>query len=111
VDGAPGLRGEAPAFAREEDLPTVAALKQRWAEEEAKDRAWLAKLTDADAAGSVTFTGRDGNQRTIPRWQILTLVYHHTTQHRSEAAEALTMVGRSPGDLDFLVYMAARANR
>jgi uncharacterized damage-inducible protein DinB len=40
----------------------------------------------------------------VPRWQLLTLVYHHTTQHRSVAAEALTMIGHSPGDFDLLVF-------
>ena len=44
-----------------------------------------------------------------PLWQLLTLVYQHTLQHRSEAAEALTMVGRSPGALDFPVYLASKA--
>ena len=98
-------RGEAPAFAREEDVPTVAALRDRWAQEESKARAYLGKLTDADLAGSLTFTGRDGNERTRAVWHFLELVHHHTIQHRSEAAEALTMVGRSPGDMDFFVYL------
>ena len=86
----------------------MASLRARWAEEEAKHRAYLAKLTDAEVAADVVFTGRDGSERRIPRWQILTLVYHHTMQHRSEAAEALTMVGHSPGDIDLLVYTRER---
>ena len=103
-------RGEAPPpFAREEDLPTVAALKARWQDDESKVRAYLAGLTDADVSGSITFKGRDGNERTMLLWHILQLVYHHTVQHRSEAAEALTMAGHSPGDMDFMVYLNARA--
>ena len=38
-------------------------------------------------------------------WELLTIVFSHTIQHRSEAAEALTKVGRSPGNLDLLIYL------
>jgi uncharacterized damage-inducible protein DinB len=102
-------RGEAPLPTREDDLPTVAALKARWSEDEAKERAYLAGLKDEDLTSIATFTGRDGNQRTMVVWHILQLVYSHTLQHRAEAAEALTMVGRSPGDMDFPMYLNAKA--
>jgi uncharacterized damage-inducible protein DinB len=98
-------RGEAPVFAREDDLPTVALLKARWLDDESKVRTYLAGLKDADLTSTVTFTGRDGNERTMLVWHILQLVYTHTLQHRSEAAEALTMAGHSPGDMDFPVYL------
>ena len=102
-------RGEAlGGFLTEIDVPSVAALRERWLEDEAKMRAYLAGLTDEAVAGAVTFRGRDGNERSFPVWQLLTLVYHHTVQHRSEAAEALTMIGRSPGDMDFIFYLNTR---
>jgi len=104
----PRLRGEQPSVVRAEHVPTLAALRERWTEEEAKHRSYLKSLTDAEVASDLAFTGRDGQERRIPRWQILTLVYHHTTQHRSEAAEALTMAGRSPGDMDLLVFTRER---
>jgi uncharacterized damage-inducible protein DinB len=44
-----------------------------------------------------------------PRWQLLTSALLHSIQHRTEAAEALTMAGRSPGDLDFVVYLASKS--
>jgi uncharacterized damage-inducible protein DinB len=100
----PRLRGDAPAMTRLEDAPDVATLRSKWAEAESAHRAYLAKLTDAEVASDLVFTGRDGQERRVPRWQILTLVYHHTTQHRSEAAEALTMIGHSPGDFDLMVF-------
>lgn len=100
----PRLRGEQPVMVRGEDVPTRESLRSLWAGEEAKHRAYLSQLTDEEVAGDIVFTGRDGQERRIPRWQILTLVYHHTTQHRSEAAEALSMIGHSPGDMDLLVF-------
>ena len=104
--------GEMPrGLLTQEELPTVTALRALWEEEERKMRAFLAQLTDQDVEKSVSFRGRDGNERVYPVWQLLTLVFHHTVQHRSEAAEALTAIGRSPGDMDFLVYLNRAASR
>jgi uncharacterized damage-inducible protein DinB len=104
-------RGETPNFAdlpNEQSLPTVEALSERWAKAESLQRSHLQSLQDDDLQKDVVFTGRDGNEFRQPLWQILTLVYSHAIQHRSEAAEALTMVGRSPGNLDFMVYVRER---
>jgi uncharacterized damage-inducible protein DinB len=88
-----------------EDLPTVTALVERWHEEEARMRAYLAGLSDDDLATDVVWHAADGSERRLPnRWLTLAHVANHSTQHRSEAAEALTMVGRSPGDLDLGLY-------
>ena len=51
------------------------------------DDAWLDQTE-----GGVTF------------WQALAHVVNHGTQHRSEAAALLTAAGRSPGELDMIVY-------
>ena len=68
-------------------------------------RAFLAALSDAQLDAALTWRGRDGQQRQLSSlWLGLAHVANHSTQHRSEAAEALTMIGRSPGDLDLLVY-------
>ena len=80
-------------------------LRKRWAAEEAVGREYLQTLTPEDFDASVTFTRRDGSEGTLPRWQILSIVYQHTLQHRSEAAEALSLIGRSPGSLDFSRYL------
>jgi uncharacterized damage-inducible protein DinB len=105
----PRARGEKPAgFLRPEDVPDVATLRGAWTEHETKQRAFLGTMTDEDATKDIVYSGRDGVERHTPAWQLLTLVYHHTTQHRSEAAEALTMVGHSPGDMDLLVFTRER---
>ena len=101
-------QGGAPTPISQEDLPSVAALRERWGEQEGKMRAYLASLSDADAAADVVLRRRDGTEARQPLWQLLTQVANHETQHRSEAAEALTMVGRSPGDLDFIFYLRDR---
>jgi uncharacterized damage-inducible protein DinB len=89
----------------EAEVATPALLAERWREEEAEMRTYLARLTDADLVGDLVWRATDGNERRLPNlWLSLAHVVNHSTQHRSEAAEALTMVGRSPGDLDLGLY-------
>ncbi|MGE3913951.1 MAG: DinB family protein [Chloroflexota bacterium] len=86
-------------------LPTLSHLVERWNEEEAKMRKYLANLSDEDLTTDLVWMASDGSERRLPnRWLSLAHVVNHTTQHRSEAAEALTIIGRSPGDLDLGLY-------
>ena len=92
-----------------DDVPTVEALSARWREEESKARAFFSKLDDAALKGEIVSNMRDGSEFRRALWVDLSQIVIHGTQHRSEAAEALTMVGRSPGDLDLFVYMREKA--
>jgi uncharacterized damage-inducible protein DinB len=105
------IQGQAPSPPTAEALPSVAALAESWRETEAATRSYLAGVSDADLLADVTLRRRDGSTTTLPLWQILAQVANHGTQHRSEAAEALTMVGRSPGDLDLLRYFPESSRR
>lgn len=96
------LRGEKFEPVQEADLPTLEALTARWREEEAKLRDFLAGATDTSLAEDLVVRRSSGEERRAPVWVILSQVANHGTQHRSEAAEALTMIGRSPGNLDLL---------
>ena len=49
-----------------------------------------------------------GRERTMMLWDMMAHVVNHGTQHRSEAAMALTAMGRSPGDLDLLDFVDLR---
>ncbi|MCB0114108.1 MAG: DinB family protein [Caldilineaceae bacterium] len=88
-----------------DDFPTVAALAERWREDEQSMRAWLATLTDADLAGTIRYTTDEGGTRERVLWHCLWHVVNHGTQHRSEAAVLLTDYGCSPGGLDFTAFL------
>ncbi len=77
-------------------------------EEESKLRGFLSGVTEASLAEDFVFRRRSDEELRTPLWVLLTHVVNHGTQHRSEAAEALTMVGRSPGSLDFTTYVWER---
>jgi uncharacterized damage-inducible protein DinB len=87
------------------DFPTVAAFRQRWQMEEAAMRDFLATLADEDVTRLVRYDTDSGGPRRRVLWHCLHHVVNHGTQHRSEAAVLLTDYGRSPGDLDFTVFL------
>jgi len=83
--------------------PGIDELRNAWQQEEARMRPWLLQLQDADLHS--TIPTRDGQ---VEIWGSLAHVTYHGMQHRSEAAEALTMIGRSPGNLDLGIYLSER---
>jgi len=82
------------------DYLNVAALADHWKRDEAEMRAWVASLDDATLARSADLNPKEQ----YPVWYYLVHMVTHSQQHRSEAAQLLTQLGQSPGDLDFLDY-------
>lgn len=104
-------RPRVPQFS-EGEFSTLEMLVQRWRREETMMRAFLTELSDQSLMGNVSYqSSRSGKRYTDPLWQLLAHVVNHATQHRSEAAEALTMLGHSPGDLDLLDYFRDQTSR
>ena len=86
-------------------FPTVAALEQRWKEEERAMRDYLASLSDDDLNAYIRYTTPEDERRVRRLWHCLLHVVNHGTQHRSEAAVVLTAYGASPDDLDFTMFL------
>ena len=94
------------ALPTEKDFPSsVNALRERWADEEAKMRAYLNSLTDEALNQTVKYKTTKGIPFENVLWTLLVHVVNHGTQFRSEAAVALTSFGYSPGDLDLLILL------
>lgn len=91
----------------ETELPTLDLLAQRWAEEEADRRAYLASLNDSALTGLIRYTN-NGQPRERVLWHCLYHIVNHSGQHRSEAAAMLTGYGASPGEFDFTIFVRER---
>lgn len=92
---------------KDEDFNDIAALRQRWDEENEALWAYLDSLTDDDLYGPVISQRGDTEYRWL-LWQCLAHVVNHGTQHRAECAALLTGFGYSPGDVDFTLFLSSR---
>jgi uncharacterized damage-inducible protein DinB len=92
-------------------FPDLKALVARWAEQERALRTYLAGIQEAELDSSFSYRSTDGREYTTPLWQTLLHLANHSTQHRAEAAAELTRLGRSPGDIDYMVYIRTEEPR
>ncbi len=98
--------GVSPAHVpAEKDFPTLDSLAARWSEEEEAMRGFIGSLRDQDVERVVHYTTTKGVPYDNILWNLLVHVVNHGTQFRAEAAVALTELGHSPGDLDFIFFL------
>ncbi|MEO8458000.1 MAG: DinB family protein [Chloroflexota bacterium] len=71
-------------------------------------RAYIGTLAEADLDRDLAYKDSHGSDFAYPLWQLLTHVANHGTYHRGEVAAALTAIGHSPGELDFLYWLEGR---
>ncbi|MBK8900326.1 MAG: DinB family protein [Anaerolineaceae bacterium] len=88
-------------------LPTLSALEEQWQAEERLMRAYLHTLDEEQLQERIQYKGTGGGEFENLLWQILVQLVNHGTSHRGELAWRLTELGRSPGDLDFIIYLRA----
>ena len=104
------LEGVSPVtLLREADFPTLDSLRRLWADEEAATRQGLARLTDESLAGQLAYRTTEGQLMEETLWKLLVHLVNHGTQHRAETAVALTGYGRSPGNVDLIVFLRERS--
>ena len=100
------LKGEGRVPDRTEDeYPTFAALRAVWEQQFEEQQAFAATLTDDHVGQDFTYAGTSGRATTLRRDLFLAQLINHSTQHRSEAAVAVTEFGRSPGDIDVSFFV------
>ena len=88
-----------------EDFPNLESVSSRLEGEDAALGAYLDSLEEGDLDRTVQYKTTKGKPYTNVAWNLLFQLVNHSTQHRSEAAVLLTRYGRSPDDLDFIVFL------
>jgi uncharacterized damage-inducible protein DinB len=66
---------------------------------------YVATLSDDDVDRVVKYTLATGVAREQPLGQLVTHLVNHGTHHRAETGLLLERIGRSPGDLDYIVFL------
>jgi uncharacterized damage-inducible protein DinB len=87
-----------------DDFATLRSIRDHW---QAETRLWQTRVAGIDQETllqPIRYRNQRGTRFVTPLWQILVHVINHGTQHRSEAAAMLTVLGYSPGDLDMILY-------
>ena len=99
-------QGESPAAAPGWDAKAdLAELKAELAAVEAERAAFLARRTDADLEGVVTYRAPDGQVFAHPLGQLIRHVVNHSTYHRGQLATLLRQLGQVPPSTDFTRYL------
>ncbi len=97
-----------PAIPGRAEYPTLEDLVSRWQAQEGNMRGLLAGLSEEELGASMRYTTTKGKLYEMPRWELLVHLVNHETQHRAEIAMLLTALGKSPGDLDIILYLRER---
>lgn len=87
------------------ERPPIPSWRAAYAVSHAALRDYVASLTVADLGRVVKYTPRSGVPREQPLDQLILHLVNHGTAHRAETGLLLERLGRSPGDLDYTVFM------
>jgi uncharacterized damage-inducible protein DinB len=85
----------------EANYTSISQVSQALRAEATAMKDYLIGLEDEHMDNHVSFP--DG--KSIPCWQLLMHMIQHSGQHRSEVAVLLTALDRSPGELDFPIFL------
>jgi uncharacterized damage-inducible protein DinB len=78
--------------------------REIYAETHAALRAFVGGLSDHTAGETLRYTDARGTTHEMPLDQTIVHVVNHGTAHRAETGLLLERLGRSPGDLDYVLF-------
>jgi uncharacterized damage-inducible protein DinB len=104
-------KGTSPTSLPGAEFATLAAVRSRWDELEAEQRAFVDVLTDADLIRVVEYKNTEGKAFRLPLGPLLQHVANHATHHRSEIATMVTMLSGSPPDTGINSWLLLRSGQ
>lgn len=97
-------RGQSPrALPAARDLPTLAAIEDRWLAVEQDLNGYLSGLSEQSLARPLTYTNLKGETWTYTLWQTLFHLINHQSYHRGQVSTLLRQLNVQPLAVDFLV--------
>lgn len=87
------------------DFPSLEDLEPAWLAEESAMQNFIAGLAEGDLSRWVEYTSTTGKLQASTLWKTLVHVVTHGVQFRGEAGAVLATIGRSPGNMDFILYL------
>lgn len=105
-------QGRSPTALLPPDLfPDLAALRQAWAEHEAKMRTFVANLGEGGTDRIIEYKLLSGHAGASPVWQMLQHVVNHASYHRGQVTTMLRQVGAEPAKpMDMIAYYRVMAS-
>lgn len=98
-------RGDSPQRAiTSEQVPTLAALRQRWSELQAQMRLFIGSQSEADLEKVIAYTNTRGETFHVPVWQMLAQVVNHQTHHRGELAAMYSLMNVPHPEEEMIQY-------
>lgn len=103
------IQGTSPDyFPQGEDYASAAAVRARWAEQEAEYRAYAAALTDTELERICDYRTTAGKPLSAQVGHILLHMVNHTTDHRAQILAMLHGMGAPTVEQDLIFYLRER---
>ena len=104
-------KGTSPTSVPGADIPSMAALRERWDVLEEEQRTFVDALSDADLQRVIEYKNTEGKPFRAPLGHLLPHVANHATHHRSEIATMLTIISGSPPDTGMNTWSLVRSGQ
>jgi uncharacterized damage-inducible protein DinB len=104
------FHGRSPkAFPDASEFENVAILRAKWAEQDARLLAFVAKLTQDDLNRVMEYNTMKFGMYSNPLWQSMQHVVNHGTYHRGQITTLLRQLGAQPILTDLMHYYRERS--